>query len=494
MRWPVALLVVCLLVSVTAGPARAAGNAAPVAVDDPDPVLCNSDAFGGSFPIAEDWLGTDPDHPGWAVLYLGCGPLANDTDPDADPLTLAEVDTPSHGQVQWTPDGLLLYKPDADYSTVGGDAPGEAWVSDSITYRASDGTELSNTATYRLWIAPINDPPSFTPGPDIVTGYVGGPVVSEPWASDISPGPDNEASQRVAFDVLSVDDTGAPGMFAVPPAIDANGVLTFTPGAEPGLATVTVQAHDDGGLEDYGLPHSELVPPDDTSDPVTFTIVVTRDDEPPTMGALGRSLPAQRIGASTVKVHLSWSASDAISGVAGYELQEGVNGGSYHSVALPSATSTGLTRTVRVGAQYRYRVRATDGDGNTSAWATWSPFTPRRWQDATAHAAWRGPWWRAVDGRLSGGRSRRTSSTTSRVTLTFTGHDIGWVGTRSAHSGRAQVRIDGVLVATVSLRGTTGRFRHLAFRMHLDAGGTHRLQIRPIGSGRIDVDAFVVIP
>ena len=59
----------------------------------------------------------------------------------------------------------------------------------------------------------------------------------------------------------------------MPPAIDGAGNLTFTPGNEPTLATVTVTAKDDGGVEDWDMGASTSEPPDDTSDPVTFEIV-----------------------------------------------------------------------------------------------------------------------------------------------------------------------------------------------------------------------------
>jgi hypothetical protein len=67
-------------------------------------------------------------------------------------------------------------------------------------------------------------------------------------------------------------------MFAVDPSIDSDGLVHFTTGSEVGLATVTVRAHDDGGLETYGTAPGWMVPPDDTSDEVTFAIVI---QEPP---------------------------------------------------------------------------------------------------------------------------------------------------------------------------------------------------------------------
>ena len=63
--------------------------------------------------------------------------------------------------------------------------------------------------------------------------------------------------------------------FAVPPAIDSNGVLTFTPGDVPWLATVVVNAKDDGGLQAWNIPASAPYDlPDDSTDTVTFHIAI----------------------------------------------------------------------------------------------------------------------------------------------------------------------------------------------------------------------------
>ena len=246
-------------------PASADGNSAPVAVDDPGEA-CGG--VGGSYPIPEDWRD-------WSVLALACAPLLNDSDPDGDPLSVDLVGQPAHGAAQVVPgdpDDWLTYRPDPDYSTPGGDKPGGTWVSDVITYRAFDGQASSNPASYRIWVAPVNDPPAFTPGPDLVEAHVGDGPVSIPWATDISPGPPNEGDQHVSFEV----DAPAPDdVFAVKPVIDDAGNLIFTPGTQPWLVSVTVDAKDDGGLEDWGLPASAPYDkPDDTSDPVTFAIAI----------------------------------------------------------------------------------------------------------------------------------------------------------------------------------------------------------------------------
>jgi Ca2+-binding RTX toxin-like protein len=70
------------------------------------------------------------------------GVLANDTDPDGNPLQAVLVMGPQHGQVDLHLDGSYTYTPDTDY--VG---------TDSFTYRASDGTLTGDPATVQLTVS-----------------------------------------------------------------------------------------------------------------------------------------------------------------------------------------------------------------------------------------------------------------------------------------------------------------------------------------------------
>ena len=267
----VALATLAIVATGAPGPVRAA-DTPPVAVDDPALPRCGVPQLGNSYPVPEDPVGYDPDFPGWFWALGGCGPLANDTDADGDALTFEIVGQPLHGQAMAPGLDILGYKPDPDWSTLPGNVPGRTWTSDVITYRAFDGTDYSNAASYRFWVAPVNDPPTFTPGAATVEARAHDGPVSVPWATDILADPE-QVDQVVSF-VVETDTRNAPKMFAVQPAIDGDGILTFTPGTEPGLANVTVHARDDGGLEDYDLSSRDMAPPDDTSDAVTFQVVV----------------------------------------------------------------------------------------------------------------------------------------------------------------------------------------------------------------------------
>jgi hypothetical protein len=76
------------------------------------------------------------------------GVLANDSDPDGDDLTAVLVTNVSHGTLAFDDDGSFTYTHD-----------GSAGNMDSFTYRASDGTDVSNTATVTFIIQTSDEPP-----------------------------------------------------------------------------------------------------------------------------------------------------------------------------------------------------------------------------------------------------------------------------------------------------------------------------------------------
>jgi len=74
------------------------------------------------------------------------GVLTNDSDVDSPVLTALLVNGPAHGTLILNADGSFSYTPNADYNGA-----------DSFTYRVSDGSLFSNTATVNLTIAAVND-------------------------------------------------------------------------------------------------------------------------------------------------------------------------------------------------------------------------------------------------------------------------------------------------------------------------------------------------
>src|SRR6185437_14296273 len=74
--------------------------------------------------------------------------LANDSDPDGDPLTAVLASGPAHGALTLNADGSFTYTPDANFNGT-----------DSFSYKANDGTVDSNTTTVTINVAAVNDPP-----------------------------------------------------------------------------------------------------------------------------------------------------------------------------------------------------------------------------------------------------------------------------------------------------------------------------------------------
>jgi hypothetical protein len=183
------------------------------------------------------------------------GVLKNDTDPEHASLTASQVSGPAHAQsFTLSSDGSFSYTPAADFNG-----------SDSFTYQANDGSANSNTATVTITVNPVNDAPSFTPGPDQSAGHFDGPQTVDNWATNISKGAANESAQVLQFNITNVQN---PAAFLQTPQVSPSGTLTYTPNPAAifgATSEVTVTLSDDGGTANGGV---------DTSAPQTFTITI----------------------------------------------------------------------------------------------------------------------------------------------------------------------------------------------------------------------------
>ncbi|HEY3026764.1 MAG TPA: Ig-like domain-containing protein, partial [Pyrinomonadaceae bacterium] len=100
-----------------------------------NPPLANNDSFS-----------TNEDT---ALNVAAPGVLLNDTDADPGTTLTAQLFAgPSNGTLSLNQNGSFIYTPAANFNGT-----------DSFTYRASDGTNTSNTATVQITINPVNDQP-----------------------------------------------------------------------------------------------------------------------------------------------------------------------------------------------------------------------------------------------------------------------------------------------------------------------------------------------
>jgi hypothetical protein len=166
-------------------------------------------------------------------------------------------------------DGTLSY-------TLAADAFGIATVTIRLVDdggTANGGVNASGTQSFTITVNPVNDAPSFTKGADQTVAEDAGPQSVSNWATNISVGPANEASQTPTFEVINNTN---PGLFSAGPAISADGTLTYTPTANAnGTATITIRITDDGGTANGGV---------DASATQSFIITVSAVNDAPTLG------------------------------------------------------------------------------------------------------------------------------------------------------------------------------------------------------------------
>jgi hypothetical protein len=108
------------------------------------------------------------------------------------------------------------------------------------------GVDTSAPQMLQIIVRPVNDAPSFVPGPD-VNVPLGTPAYSLPgWASGVRAGPSNESSQGLRFVVEAADKS----LFSVQPAVSSTGTLTFTPAPKvSGDTVVYIYLKDTGGTD-----------------------------------------------------------------------------------------------------------------------------------------------------------------------------------------------------------------------------------------------------
>jgi VCBS repeat-containing protein len=199
-----------------------AANVAPVAVND-------------SYGTAEDTALT---------VTAGSGVLHNDTDANGNSLTAALVGNVSHGTLTLNANGSFTYTPAGNYAG-----------SDSFTYRASDGSLNSNTATVTITVTAVNDPPV---------------AVNDSYSTPKGT-PLNVPAKGVLANDTDPDSSSLTAVVASNPthgtlALNANGSFTYTPTAGyTGPDAFTYRAND-GSLN---------------SNTATVAITVTTVNSPP---------------------------------------------------------------------------------------------------------------------------------------------------------------------------------------------------------------------
>jgi hypothetical protein len=168
--------------------------------------------------LSDDELTVEEDQSGMVDV------LANDSDPEGDPLSLSIASEPSQGTAA-VDDGGTPEDPSDDQIRY---TPEEAYTgSDSFTYRAADGQGNTATATVSVTITPVNDPPVATDDTGITTDE-DTPVTIDVLANDTDADGDELEITGVVTGpedgTAQVDDGGTPGDLS-------DDQITYTPAA-----------------------------------------------------------------------------------------------------------------------------------------------------------------------------------------------------------------------------------------------------------------------
>jgi len=132
----------------------------------------------------------------------------------------------------------------------------------TITLTVTDADSATANTSFNLTIAPVNDAPGFTAGPNRSEAPGTGLRTVTNWATAISAGPANESSQTVNFEETEVTD---PANVVTSVEVQANGTLQYVLTGASGVATINLQLRDNGGTMNGGI---------DVSAVQSFTITV----------------------------------------------------------------------------------------------------------------------------------------------------------------------------------------------------------------------------
>jgi alginate lyase len=323
----------------------------------------------------------------------------------------------------------------------------------------SGGTQAAPTAT-----PTANPTPTPTPGPTPTPS----PTPSPTPTPRLTPTPAGTPTPTPTADQTPIT---APGPVVTPTPTPA-GTPTPTPAPTPARTPAPT-------------PEPTPTPPKDTqsADPPRAsrpTVTLSAASTVPTTG---------------VPVFVDWGLASTDDGLKAFELQTRIADGAWTPVALATATTSEVRRTVPAATTVRFRVRAIDRAGTVGDWISSVSFRAAAVSDSSTSIRWSGSWAYAANAAYLGGRAHSTAAFGASATITFEGSAVAWAGPVGPTRGRARVYLDGALVATIDMYRSTFLPRDIVFARNVTEG-THTLRIAALGTaGRptVAIDGLYVI-
>lgn len=223
---------------------------------------------------------------------------------------------------------------------------------------ASGGVDTSVPQSFSITINPINDAPTFIAIAPSAVNEDSGAVTLANWAT-FSAGP-GEASQSVfSYTVSSLSN--AP-LFAVAPAVSADGTLTFISASNAnGTSTFQVRVRDNGGTASGGV---------DTSTLQTFTVNINAVNDAPTVSLAAIPTIVEDGGSQTISGFASFNVgapNESGQGLSQYIVSNVGNPAMF--AAGPSVSNSGVltyTPSSNASGTVTFSVQARDNGGTAN--------------------------------------------------------------------------------------------------------------------------------
>jgi hypothetical protein len=320
-------------------------------------------------------------------------------------------------------------------------------------------------------------PAATLPVEGLLTGETGGS-----WTIPLSVGRGPGFIEPVAF-----------GITSVPPPLGASiaGPTSLTGTAESTNLTVNVPPSTPAGTYEVVLRVAYR-----TTRVHEIRVAVTVENAPPIAAApVASFVRGSRTSTTGLPIRLAWPPAADLSPIAGYELGEMGDAG-LATVAATGGVVRSATRSIPFATSRMYAVRATDAPGNVGEWAAAAPVEVAVVQESSAVVQRSAGWTGEASVFALGGKSTFSARAGTWMRYTFTGQGIALVGPKGPTRGRAEVWLDGTLVATVSESAKTSGSRWLLYAAAVDPAIQHTIEVRVLGTAghvSFDVDAFLVL-
>jgi hypothetical protein len=219
--------------------------------------------------------------------------------------------------------------------------------------------------------------------------------------------------------------------------------------------------------------------------------------------SVGQPRPTYRSGiqlgsastSASLALRVSWSGTDAGSGIKSYDVKRSVDGGAY-TVIASGVTGTSLQASVKPGHTYRFKVRARDKAGNVSSWVGSWDWRPALTQQSSSSVRYGGSWTSSSGTAHSGSSVKGATAPGASASLSFKGRAVAWVTAFGPSGGQARIYIDGALATTIDTYAATTAERTVAYSRSWSSWGSHSIKVVVVGTDgrpRVVVDAFEVV-